>query len=73
MLFSLAAFAIGGAGPMDKAKNLTGAKNERPAFMDDIGIDEHLGEKVDLNLPLLTIKERMSLWENTFARVFLFL
>jgi len=44
------AFAIGGAGPLDKNK-LSGSKNERPAFMDDIGIDEHLGAQLDLDLP----------------------
>lgn len=50
---SLSAFAIGGAGPMDKANNLTGTKNERPAFLDNVGIDEKLGGSVDLSLPFV--------------------
>lgn len=45
------AYPIGGAGPMDKAKQVKGAKNERPPFMDDVGITERLGEQVSLDLP----------------------
>ena len=45
-------FAIGGAGPLDQDK-LKGTKNERPAFMDDIGIDENLGAQLDLSLPFV--------------------
>lgn len=43
------AFAIGGSGPMDLAKENSGAKNKKPAFFNDIGIDEHLGDSIDLN------------------------
>ena len=53
LLFSVAAFAIGGAGPLEKAKGAIGAKNERPPFMDKVGIDEHLGESIDLTLPFV--------------------
>lgn len=53
LLFCVTAFAIGGAGPMDKANNLTGAKNERPPFMDSVGIEERLGGQVDLSLPFV--------------------
>ena len=42
------AFAIGGKGPLELYK--TGLKNEKPHYLDDIGIEEHLGEKVDLGL-----------------------
>lgn len=45
-------FAIGGAGPLDQDK-LKGAKNERPSFMDDVGIDENLGTQLDLELPFV--------------------
>ncbi len=47
---SINVFAIGGAGPLDQ-NELKGAKNERPAFMDEVGIDEHLGAQLDLELP----------------------
>ncbi len=43
------AFAIGGAGPLDQDE-LKGTKNERPAFMDKVGIDENLGTQLDLDL-----------------------
>jgi protein SCO1/2 len=42
-------FAIGGAGPLDQ-EQLKGTKNERPAFMDEVGIDENLGTQLDLDL-----------------------
>lgn len=41
-------YSIGGSGPMDLAKKHDGVKNEKPPFIDQIGIDEHLGEKIDL-------------------------
>jgi len=43
------AFALGGKGPMALQKD--GLKNKRPVVLDKIGIEEHLGEKIDLNLP----------------------
>jgi protein SCO1 len=47
-------FAIGGAGPLDKTKfTTTNVKNETPPFIADIGIEEHLGEQVDLSLPFV--------------------
>lgn len=49
ILCSLSAFAIGGKGPLELSK--TGLKNEKPHYLDDIGIEEKLGDKVDLNLP----------------------
>lgn len=51
--FSIGAFALGGSGPIDIAKNLKGARNEKPPFLDEIGIDEHLGDQVDLSLPFV--------------------
>lgn len=48
----ITAFSIGGAGPMD-SKNIPGVKNERPAFMDQVGISEHLGDQLDLTLPFI--------------------
>jgi protein SCO1/2 len=52
-LFSQAsvALAIGGAGPLESSKK--GAKNERPVVLDKIGIEEHLGDKIDLTLPFV--------------------
>ena len=42
-------FALGGAkGPMDLSKD--GLVNQKPAVLDKIGIDEHLGDKIDLEL-----------------------
>lgn len=46
--FTLSAFAIGGKGPLEMSK--TGLKNEKPYYMDRVGIDEHLGDQIDLNL-----------------------
>ena len=51
--FSGNVFAIGGTGPLDNTKR-NGIRNERPAFMDKVGIDEHLGDQVDLELPFLS-------------------
>jgi len=48
ILIGLDAQAIGGKGPLELTK--TGTKNEKPYYMDRVGIDEHLGEQVDLNL-----------------------
>lgn len=42
------AFAIGGKGPLEAHK--TGVKNEKPHYLDGIGIDEKLGEQIDLGL-----------------------
>lgn len=42
------ALSIGGAGPLELAQDRKGVKNEKPAFMDDVGIEEHLGQTVDL-------------------------
>ncbi len=41
-------FAIGGKGPLEMAKD--GVQNKRSVVLDKIGIDEHLGEKIDLDL-----------------------
>jgi len=43
------AFAIGGSGPLDNLKE-KGLKNERPPYMDRIGIEEHLGDSVTKEL-----------------------
>jgi protein SCO1/2 len=40
--------AIGGKGPLELTK--TSTKNEKPYYMDQVGIDEHLGDQIDLNL-----------------------
>jgi protein SCO1/2 len=53
LTLNIAAFAIGGAGPMDKANNLKGAKNEKPPFLDHVGITERLGEQITLDLPFV--------------------
>lgn len=45
-------FAIGGQGPLDSS-NLKGTKNTTPANLEKIGIEEHLGEKIDLSLPFI--------------------
>lgn len=42
------AYAIGGKGPLEVSKS--GVKNEKPYYLDNIGIDERLGEKIDLQL-----------------------
>tara|TARA_Y100000768_G_scaffold388954_1_gene389229 strand:- start:7706 stop:8536 length:831 start_codon:yes stop_codon:yes gene_type:complete len=52
LIFSLSstcALAIGGKGPLEMNKD--GLKNTSPIVNHDIGIDEHLGDKVDLSLP----------------------
>ena len=41
-------FAIGGKGPLERGKD--GLKNQKPVVLDKIGIEEKLGEKVDLGL-----------------------
>jgi protein SCO1/2 len=48
-IFVVDAFSIGGSGPMELAGRGDGVKNEKPAFMDDIGIDEHLGDSISLD------------------------
>jgi protein SCO1/2 len=48
LMISSYAFAIGGKGPLELSKK--GTKNEKPYYMDQVGIDEHLGEQVDLDL-----------------------
>lgn len=49
ILFSFSAFALGGAkGPVDLAN--TGLQNKRPVVLDKIGIEEHLGENINLDL-----------------------
>lgn len=45
-------FSLGGTGPLDNS-DIKGSKNERPVNLDKIGIEEHLGDKVDLNLPFV--------------------
>lgn len=47
MPFSI--FALGGRGPMENESG-KGLKNERPPYMDLIGVDEHLGDQIDLTL-----------------------
>lgn len=42
------AFGIGGKGPLELSKS--GLKNEKPRYLDDIGIDENLGGSIDLGL-----------------------
>lgn len=42
------ALAIGGKGPLEYGKD--GLKNHTPTVLKDIGIDENLGDKIDLNL-----------------------
>lgn len=51
LVFSLAAFALGGKGPLDLNKD--GLKNESPIKDKNIGIVEHMGETVDLSLPFV--------------------
>lgn len=46
--FASAAFAIGGKGPLELEK--TGVKNEKPPYLDEVGIDENLGGQIDLGL-----------------------
>lgn len=48
LLASPALFAIGGKGPLEGSKD--GLKNEKPRYLDDIGIEERLGESVNQNL-----------------------
>lgn len=48
LIFSLSAFAIGGKGPMETGKD--GLKNTKPVVLNKIGIDENLGDKIDLSL-----------------------
>jgi protein SCO1/2 len=48
-LFSSLAFSIGGVGPLEGSAK-SGLRNEKPPYMDKIGIDEKLGESVDLGL-----------------------
>lgn len=46
----LNALSIGGAGPLDHQKK-EGLRNEKPAVLDKIGIDENLGAELDLEIP----------------------
>lgn len=48
-LASQSALPIGGNGPIELSKK--GLENKRPVVLDKIGIEEHLGEQVDLALP----------------------
>ncbi len=48
-IFSFEVFAIGGKGPMELAKS--GLQNRKNPVLDKVGIDEHLGESIDLSLP----------------------
>ena len=48
-LYCSNSFAIGGKGPIEMAK--TGLQNKRPVVLDKIGIDEKLGEQLDLTIP----------------------
>ena len=48
---STKSWAIGGAGPLEASKK--GVKNEKPVVLDKIGIEEHLGDKIDLSLPFV--------------------
>ena len=45
---SLSALAFGGKGPLDVGKE--GLKNSKPVVLNKIGIDEKLGDKIDLSL-----------------------
>ena len=53
-LFSQAAFSIGGKGPLELSKE--GVKNEKPHYLDEIGIEENLGGQIDLALPFKDAK-----------------
>ena len=44
-------FAIGAKGPLDQHKDAL--KNEKPIVLEKVGIDEHLGDKIDLTLPFV--------------------
>jgi len=48
---SFTALALGGKGPM--AMNKDGLKNKKPIILDQIGIDEKLGDTINLNLPFI--------------------
>lgn len=48
LLFSSTVFAIGGKGPMEVGKD--GLKNTAPIVLSKIGIDEKLGDQIDLSL-----------------------
>ncbi len=50
-LISFNAFGIGGKGPMELAKS--GVQNKKNPIVDKIGIDEHLGDSIDLSLPFV--------------------
>ncbi len=48
LLISTQAFALGGKGPLEVGKD--GLKNTKPIVLDKIGIDENLGDTIDINL-----------------------
>ncbi len=52
MFYSSISLPIGGAGPLDHQKK-EGLRNEKPAVLDKIGIDENLGGEIDLDLEFL--------------------
>ncbi len=47
--FVFQAYAIGGKGPMEMAKQ--GLKNKKSVVLDKVGIEENLGGQIDLSLP----------------------
>lgn len=65
------AFAIGGKGPLEMSKS--GLKNEKPRYLDDIGIEEHLGEKIDLGLEFKNSEGKSVKLKNYFAEKPVFL
>lgn len=51
LIYCLSAYSIGGKGPLELSK--TGLQNKASVVLDKIGIEEHLGESIDLNLPFV--------------------
>lgn len=50
-IISFNGFTVGGKGPLDLHKEAL--KNKKPVVLDKIGIDEHLGDQLDLSLPFV--------------------
>lgn len=48
LLLSVNAFGLGGKGPLELGKD--GLQNKKPVVLDKIGIEEHLGDQLDLGL-----------------------
>jgi len=68
---SASSFAQGnGNGPLHA--NI-GLKNQKPAYMDKIGIDEHLGDTVDLSLPFVDDHGKQVLLGDYFGKKPVFL